>query len=118
MCKSGNFPHPILVVLLIYEMGFSSPANVLRTSLARGMEVDCFLSGFGVVVGVGDVVVADGDGLDVGGDDPEFAGIDGDGVVVENRLAIESGLALVALLGCGLQGGVRGCELGRERVPG
>src|SRR5579872_717079 len=84
------------------------PSSVLAL-LAGGVEVDCLLFGFGVVVGVGDLMIADGDGFDVGGDDPELAGIDGDGVVVENRLAIKSGLALVVLLGCGLQGGVRGC---------
>jgi len=69
--------------------------------------VDSLALGLRVVVRVSDGVVADGDRFNIGGDDPDFGGVDEDAVVVEDRLAIKLGFALVALLGCSLQCGLR-----------
>jgi len=68
--------------------------------------MDSLALGVWIIVRVRDGVIADGNRLNLGGDDPDFGGIDEDAVVVEDRLAIELGFALVALLGCSLQCGL------------
>ena len=72
--------------------------------------------GLRVIVGVGDGVVADCDRFNIGGDDPDFVGVDEDAVVVEDRLAIQLGFALVAQLGCNLQCDLRAFQLSFHRV--
>lgn len=73
--------------------------------------MDSLAFGFRVEVCVGDGVVADSDRFNIGGDDPDFVGVDDDAVVVEDRLAIKLGCALVALLGCRLQRRLRAFQL-------
>src|SRR5208282_6609534 len=80
------------------------------------MEVDSLALGLRVVVRVSDAVVPDGDRFNIGGDDPSLAGVDDDGVVVENRLAIEPGFARIALLGRSLQCGLRAFQLSFQWV--
>ena len=43
----------------------------------------------GVIVREGDAVTAYGNRYNIGGDDPEFTRVDGEAVVVEDRLAIK-----------------------------
>src|SRR5262249_48927222 len=81
------------------------------------IEVRSLAPGFGIVVCERDVMVPDDNRVNICRNDPDLTGIYGDGVVVENRLAIKSGLALVALPGRSLQCGFRTQKLSVERVP-
>ena len=55
---------------------------VAHALLLRRMEVDSLALGLRVIVRVCDLVVADGDRFNIGGDDRDFAGVAGDAVVV------------------------------------
>ena len=78
--------------------------------------MDSLALGLRVVVRVTDGVVADGDRFNIGGNDPDPAGVGDDAVVVKDRLPIKLGLAAIALLGCRLQCGLRAFELSFHRV--
>ena len=62
-----------------FERGAVAHAHTL---LLRRMEVDSLALGLRVVMRVSDLVVADGDRFNIGGDDRDFAGVAGDTVVV------------------------------------
>ncbi len=61
------------------------PAGLLPLRI----EVHCLALRPGVIVREGDAVTADGNRYNIGGDDPEFTRVDGEAVVVEDRLAIK-----------------------------
>jgi len=57
---------------------FVSVLKAVRTNLPLRIEVDSLALRLRVVVGVSDGVVADGDRFNIGGDDPDFVGVDDD----------------------------------------
>ena len=54
------------------------------------MEVDSLPFGLRVVMRVSNRVIASGDRFNIGGDNPDFAGVHDDAVIVEDRLAIKT----------------------------
>ena len=86
---TGTMPSPSHQQALPEHLSKHGNVRLPAGLLPLRIEVHCLALRPGVIVREGDAVTAYGNRYNIGGDDPEFTRVDGEAVVVEDRLAIK-----------------------------